>query len=65
MGYDSVAYPTDEQHLPEWFKELPFDDERMQESVLNKKIQNVLGAMGWDLSKANHSQAMDSFFEFG
>lgn len=65
MGYDSVAYPTDEQHLPEWFKELPFDDERMQESVLNKKIQNVLGAMGWDLTKANHSQAMDSFFEFG
>ena len=65
LGYESVAYPTDEMHLPTWFKELPFDDERMEESVLNKKIQNVLGAMGWDLSKANHSPVMDSFFEFG
>lgn len=65
MGYTNIAYPTDEMHLPEWFKELPFDEDLMEESVLNKKIKNVLGAMGWDLSMANHSAAVEEFFDFG
>ena len=64
MGYTNVAYPTDELHLPEWFKELPFDEEAMEQSVLDKKISNVLGAMGWDLSRANDSAALDEFFDF-
>jgi len=64
LGYKNVAYPTDELNLPQWFKELPFDDELMEESVLNKKINNVLGAMGWDLSRINDSEALDTFFEF-
>lgn len=64
MGYTNVAYPTDEGKLPEWFKCLPFDDDLMEESVLNKKINNVLGAMGWDLSRINDSEALDEFFSF-
>lgn len=64
MGYTNVAYPTDELQLPEWFKTLPFDDDAMEESVLNKKIQNVLGAMGWDLSRIHDSEALNEFFEF-
>jgi DNA polymerase elongation subunit (family B) len=64
LGYTNVAYPTDEMHLPDWFKELPFDEEGMEQSVLNKKIENVLGAMGWDLARANQSAALDEFFEF-
>lgn len=65
LGYTNIAYPTDELHLPEWFKELPFDEELMEESVLNKKIENVLGAMGWDLNRMYESEAMDEFFDFG
>ena len=64
MGYNSVAYPVDEMHLPEWFKQLPFDCETMEQSVLDKKIENVLGAMKWDLSRINHSLALDQFFDF-
>jgi len=64
MGYTNVAYPTDEMHLPEWFKDLPFDEDAMEKSVLDKKISNVLGAMGWDLSRANDSAALDEFFDF-
>ena len=26
MNYTSIAYPTDELNLPDWFKELPFDE---------------------------------------
>ena len=64
MNYTSVAYPTDEMHLPDWFKELPFDEEGMEQAVLDKKIQNVLGVTGWDLNSANDSKTLDTFFEF-
>jgi len=64
MGYNAVAYPVDEPHLPTWFQELPFDDEAMEQSVLTKKISNVLGAMGWDLSLANSVANLEEFFDF-
>jgi hypothetical protein len=62
MGYKSIAYPTDETTLPQWFKELPFDEEEMETAVLDKKIQNVLGQMGWDLDRTKESEAFDEFF---
>jgi DNA polymerase elongation subunit (family B) len=64
MGYSSIAYPTDEMHIPEWFKDLPFDTEAMEQAVLDKKIGNVLGAMNWDLKRINESEALQAFFEF-
>ena len=64
MGYSSIAYPTDELNLPQWFKDLPFDNEAMEEAVLDKKVENVLGAMGWDLSQTKESEALQEFFEF-
>jgi len=64
MGYTSVAYPTDELNLPKWFKDLPFDEEGMEESVLDKKIDNVLGPMGFNLSKTKESKTLQQFFEF-
>ncbi len=64
MGYSSIAYPTDELNLPQWFKDLPFDDAGMEEAVLDKKIENVLGQMGWDLSQTKESEALQEFFSF-
>jgi len=64
MGYDSIAYPTDEMHLPDWFKELPFDEEAMEMAVLDKKVTNVIGAMGFDLTRIHESETMQQFFEF-
>lgn len=64
MGYKSIAYPTDEINLPQWFKELPFDEVEMETAVLDKKIQNVLGQMGWDLDRTKESEAFGEFFEF-
>jgi hypothetical protein len=64
MGYSSIAYPTDELNLPQWFKDLPFDESEMETAVLDKKVQNVLGQMGWDISRANDSEALQEFFEF-
>ena len=64
MGYASIAYPVDEMHIPDWFKQMPFDEEAMEASVLNKKIKNVLGAMNWDLDRMNESEALQEFFDF-
>lgn len=64
MNYDSIAYPTDELQLPQWFKEMPFDEQGMEESVLDKKIQNVIGQMNFDLKRINQTTAMETFFDF-
>lgn len=58
----SVAYPIDESHLPDWFLELPFDDEAMMEAIVDQKIRNLLGVLPWDLSKttkqASHFESL-------
>jgi len=64
MGYTSVAYPTDELNLPQWFKDLPFDDELMEETVVDKKVKNVLSPMGFDLDRTTQSKTLSTFFEF-
>ena len=64
MGYTSVAYPVDELNLPQWFKDLPFDEEAMEEAVLDRKIENVIGQMGFDLKRINESETLQNFFEF-
>lgn len=53
MKMDSVAYPIDEPHLPQWFKELPFDHSLMEETIIDFKLSNLLGVLKWDLSKTN------------
>ena len=42
MGMTSIAYPIDELHLPNWYKDLPFDHNGMENSITNKiNIQEV------------------------
>ena len=65
MGYTSVAYPIDELHIPEWFKQLPFDDDLMTETIVDAKVNNLLGELDWDLKeKTDTSTTFDSLFEF-
>ena len=61
--FNSVAYPVDIAHLPTWFMELPFDDDGMLSSIVDKKIENLLSVLKWDLSKTNESDALfDTLF---
>lgn len=62
MGYTSVAYPIDEMNLPDWFKELPFDREEMEEAVLFKKLDNIFRVLEWNFRDVNN--AADEFFSF-
>jgi DNA polymerase elongation subunit (family B) len=49
LGFTSIAYPTDELRLPEWFVSLPFDDDEMHRVLVDEKIENLLGVLEWNL----------------
>jgi DNA polymerase elongation subunit (family B) len=65
MDMTSIGYPTDIAHLPEWFTELPFDIDEMEEGIITQKVSNLLGVMGWDLSRAEDKTTFESLFDFG
>jgi len=65
LGWTSIGYPTDELHLPQWFKDLPFDDSAMEATVIDGKVDNLLGVLDWDLASAtNTDNTFTSLFEF-
>jgi DNA polymerase elongation subunit (family B) len=65
LGWTSIGYPTDELHLPAWFKELPFDDSEMEATVVDQKIDNLLGVLDWELaSSTNTENTFNTLFEF-
>ena len=65
LNWTSIGYPTDETHLPQWFKELPFDEELMATTIVDQKIENLLGVLDWDLASSTQtSNTFNSLFEF-
>jgi DNA polymerase elongation subunit (family B) len=65
LGYTSVAYPTDLQRLPEWFKELPFDDTAMAETIIDNKLDNLIGVLNYPLEDTKRHNTFSSLFDFG
>ena len=66
LGFTSIAYPTDELRLPKWFIELPFDDAAMEKTLVDKKIENLLGVLNWDLeANTDTNSTFDDLFSFG
>jgi hypothetical protein len=65
LGYTSVGYPTDESHIPQWFKDLPFDDGLMEATIVDQKVENLLGVLEWDIpSHTDIKTTFDSLFTF-
>jgi len=64
LGYTSIAYPVDELRIPEWFKELPFDSEAMESTILDQKIDNLIGVLGWDVQSTETTNTFNKLFEF-
>lgn len=66
LGFNSIAYPVDELRLPTWFKELPFDDDAMESTLVDEKIDNLLGVLEWDIkSNIDVKSTFDDLFSFG
>lgn len=61
----SIAYPVDEVHLPDWFLNLPFASDEMMAGIVDKKVENLLGVLNWDLSRTNKEHAhLETLFDF-
>jgi DNA polymerase elongation subunit (family B) len=66
LGFTSIAYPVDELRLPAWFCELPFDDNEMEKTLVDEKIDNLLGVLNWDIrSNTDVKSTFDDLFSFG
>jgi DNA polymerase elongation subunit (family B) len=52
LGYTSVGYPTDQLHIPQWFKDLPFDDALMETTIVDQKVENLLGVLEWKIAES-------------
>ena len=64
MGYTSVAYPVDELRLPQWFKDLPFNDSEMENAVIDEKLENLIGVLEWDISSTRSDNTFSKLFDF-
>jgi len=64
LGYTSVAYPVDELRLPKWFQELPFDHSEMEATIINNKLDNLIGVLEWDLASTTQNNTFGSLFSF-
>jgi DNA polymerase elongation subunit (family B) len=65
LDFTSVAYPVDELHIPQWFKELPFDDATMESTIIDNKLGNLLGVLGWDIKSTESKNTFNNLFDFG
>ena len=65
VGYTSVGYPTDETHIPQWFKDLPFDDSSMEMTIVDQKVENLLGVLEWKIAESTDIKTtFDDLFTF-
>jgi hypothetical protein len=64
LGYTSIAYPVDELRLPKWFQELPFDHAEMEATIINNKLDNLIGVLEWDLNSTTQTNTFGNLFSF-
>ena len=66
MGFTSVAYPIDQLNLPDWYKELSFDVDDMEQAIVDQKIDNLLEPLDWNLNAASNTKStLNALFSFG
>jgi DNA polymerase elongation subunit (family B) len=64
LEYASVAYPVDELRLPQWFKDLPFNHAEMEATIIDKKLENLIGVLNWNIGSTEEKNTFNSLFEF-
>ena len=64
LEYSSVAYPVDELRLPQWFKDLPFNHAEMEATIIDKKLENLIGVLNWNIGSTEEKNTFNSLFDF-
>lgn len=62
LGYTSVAYPVDEMRVPKWFQELPFDHAAMELTIVDNKLDNLIGVLDYQLIETVSINTFKSLF---
>jgi len=63
LNYTSIAYPVDELRIPQWFQDLPFDAETMEATILDQKMENLIGVLNWDIKSTETTNTFNKLFE--
>jgi DNA polymerase elongation subunit (family B) len=64
LGFTSIAYPVDELRLPQWFMDLPFDDKEMEATIVDGKIDNLIGVLNWNIKSTEETNTFNNLFDF-
>jgi hypothetical protein len=51
---DSVAIRVGEDYIPDWFSELPFDIDAHERKLIDQKLENTFGGLGWQFAPRDH-----------
>lgn len=51
---DSIAIRVGEEHIPDWFVELPFDTDAQEKKLIDQKLDNTFGSLGWEFGPRDH-----------
>ena len=46
-------------------KELPFDDDAMEATIIDNKLDNLIGVLNYDLDSTKQNNTFNSLFDFG
>jgi DNA polymerase elongation subunit (family B) len=60
MDLGSIAIPVGATNLPEWFRNLPYDTAAQEKKLLDQKLENIFGILGWSF-EVRDSGADDVF----
>ena len=60
----SIAYPIDEARIPKWFQQLPFDHDAMEDTIIDNKVENLIGVLNYDLNRTKLKNTFEDLFSF-
>ena len=63
-GMKSIAYPLDLNILPKWFKDLPFAEQDMEDSIIDTTLDTVFKAVNWKLRLSDAMRTNDDINDF-
>lgn len=62
---DSIAIPVDLDKIPKWMNNFKVDTEKMEDTIVNKKIKNIFAALeDWNVDPILDNSEINNLFEF-
>lgn len=64
-NFKSIARPVDleENQIPQWFKDLPFAVDDMEQKLIDEKLENLIGILEWDLTRTSGDDTIEEMFD--